>query len=103
MLVLSVVDEEGRKIDVDFFVVSGLSCGFHDDLVCGGVDVLEIVLLENGIFIFHFVMEVLCRCLLVYFGDLILGFFVGGESGEGGGVVGRMMIGDSVISDGGRC
>ena len=37
-------------------------------------------------------------CLVVYFGDLILGFFVGGESGEGGGVVGRMMIGDGMLS-----
>ena len=36
--------------------------------------------------------------LVVYFGDLILGFFVGGESGEGGGVVGSMMVGEGVIS-----
>ena len=35
---------------------------------------------------------------LFFFGDLILGFFVGGESGEGGGVAGRMMVGDGVIS-----
>ena len=35
---------------------------------------------------------------LVVFGDLVLGFFGGGESGEGGGVIGRMMIGDGVIS-----
>ena len=35
---------------------------------------------------------------LVVFGDLVLGFFGGGDSGEGGGVVGRMMIGDGVIS-----
>ena len=36
--------------------------------------------------------------LVVYFGELIRGFFVGRESGEGGGVIGSMMIGDGVIS-----
>ena len=29
---------------------------------------------------------------------MVLGFFVGGESGEGGGVAGSMMVGDGVIS-----
>ena len=61
MLVLSVADEEGGEIDYDFFVFSGLSCGYHDDLVCGSVDLLEVVLLVNGIFILHLDMEVLCR------------------------------------------
>ena len=32
---------------------------------------------------------------LVVFGDLVFGFFGGGDSGEGGG---HMMIGDGVIS-----
>ena len=56
MLVLSVVDEEDSpektkksalifQINADFFVFSGLSCSFHDDLVGGRVDVLEVVLL----------------------------------------------------------
>ena len=31
-------------------------------------------------------------------GDLVLGIFDGGDSGEGGGVVGLMMVGDGVIS-----
>ena len=37
-------------------------------------------------------------CLVLYFGDLILGFFGCGESREGGGVVGCMLIGDGLIS-----
>ena len=41
-------------------------------------------------------MEVPCCCLVVYFGDLILGFLVRGDSGEGG-VVGFWMMGDGVI------
>ena len=35
---------------------------------------------------------------LVSFGDLVLCFLQGGESGEGGGVVGHMMNGDGVVS-----
>ena len=31
-------------------------------------------------------------------GDLVLGIFDGGDSGEGGGVVGFLMVGDGVIS-----
>ena len=34
----------------------------------------------------------------VIFGDRVLCFFGGGESGEEGGIVGRMTIGDGVIS-----
>ena len=30
-------------------------------------------------------------------GDFVLGFFVGGDSGEGGGVAGLLMIGNGVI------
>ena len=36
--------------------------------------------------------------VVVVVGDLVLGFFVDGESGEVGDAVGRMMIGDGVIS-----
>ena len=57
MFVLPVVDEEGREIDVYFFVISGLSGGFYDDLVCGGVDVLVVVLLVNGVIILHLDVE----------------------------------------------
>ena len=77
------------------------------------MDVLEIVFSrEWDIHLFSILTWKYCvGCLVVYLSDLILGFFVGGESGEGGGVVGRMMIGDGVISavwlalmsDGGRC
>ena len=34
---------------------------------------------------------------LVVFGDLFLGFFGGGDSGEGGGVAGLCIIGEGVI------
>ena len=30
-------------------------------------------------------------------GDFVLGFFVGGDSGEGGGVAGLLMVGDGMI------
>ena len=50
----------------------------------------------NGIFFLHLDVEVPCCCLVVYFGDLILGFLVRGDSGEGG-VVGFWMMGDGVI------
>ena len=37
----------------------------------------------NGVFILHLDVDVLfIGCLVVYAGDLILGFFVGKESGE---------------------
>ena len=88
MLVLSVVDEECRKIDVDLFIFSGLSGSFHDDLVCCGVDVLEVVLPDLD-------MEVLCR-LFSILRRLILGFLARGDSGEGGGVAGFWMIGEGV-------
>ena len=35
---------------------------------------------------------------MVIAGDLVLGFFDGGESGEEGGAAGFMMFGDGVIS-----
>ena len=57
---------------------------------------MEVVLLMNGIFFLHLDVEVPCCCLVVYFGDLILGFLVRGDSGEGG-VVGFWMMGDGVI------
>ena len=60
MFVLPVVDEEGREINVDFFVFSGLSDGFYADLVHGGVHILGVVLLMNGVFILHLDVEVLC-------------------------------------------
>ena len=50
----------------------------------------------NAIFFLHLDVEVPCCCLVVYFGDLILGFLVRGDSGEGG-VVGFWMMGDGVI------
>ena len=57
------------------------------------MDVLEFVLLVNGVSILHLDVDVLfIGCLVVYSGDLILGFFVGRESGEEGGVEGRMMM-----------
>ena len=31
-------------------------------------------------------------------GDLVLGFFNGGDAGEGGGIAGLMMVGDGMIS-----
>ena len=33
----------------------------------------------------------------VVFGDLVLGFFLGGVSGEGGGVAGLCIVGEGVI------
>ena len=50
----------------------------------------------NGIFFLHLDVEVPCCCLVVYFGNLILGFLVRGDSGEGG-VAGFWMRGDGVI------
>ena len=41
---------------------------------------------------------VIFAVVVVVVGDLVLGFFVDGESGEVGDAVGRMMIGDGVIS-----
>ena len=35
-------------------------------------------------------------CLLVYFGDFVLGLLAGGISGEGDGVAGFLMLGDGV-------
>ena len=52
----------------------------------------------NGIFILHPDVQILFRLSCRVLRDLILGFFVGGESGEEGGVVGRMMIGVGVFS-----
>ena len=51
------VGEEGREINVDFFVLSGLSGGFFDDLERSGVDVLEVVLLVERVFILHLDMS----------------------------------------------
>ena len=96
VFILPVVDEECREITVDFFIFSGLSGGFYDDLVRGGVVVLEVILLLNGIFFLHLDVEVPCCCLVVYFGDLILGFLVRGDSGEGDVAV-VWMMGDGVI------
>ena len=41
----------------------------------------------NRVFILHL------GCLVVYFGDLILGFLARGDPGEGGGVLGFWIIG----------
>ena len=56
MLVLSLLYEVSRKIYIDF-VFSGLSCCFHDDLVGGGVDVMEIILLMQRVFFLYVDME----------------------------------------------
>ena len=61
MLVLSLIDEVSRKIYIDFLVFSGLSCSFHDDLVGGGLDVLEIILLMQRVFFLYVDMEVFLR------------------------------------------
>ena len=37
------------------------------------------------------------RCLVVYFGEFILAISACGDSGEGGGVVGFLMMGDAMI------
>ena len=61
MLVLALIDEVSRKIYIDFLVFSGLSRCFHDDLVGGGVDVLEIILLMQRVFFLYVDMEVFLR------------------------------------------
>ena len=66
VFILPMVGEVGWEIYVDFFVYSGLSGGFHDDLVRGRVDVLEVVLHVESVFILHLDMKVLCwlSCVL---------------------------------------
>ena len=93
VFVLPVVDEEGREITVDFFVFSRLSSGSTMSLYVVAYTSWRSC---NGIFFLHLDVEVPCCCLVVYFGDLILGFLVRGDSGEGG-VVGLWMMGDGVI------
>ena len=111
MVVLPIVDEEGWEITVNFYVFSVLLGGFYDDTVRGGADVLEVVLLVERVFILHLDVEVLCWLFCRVLRQHNLGYFVGRESREGDSVVGRMRIGDGVISvlwltlvsDDGRC
>ena len=66
---------------------SGFSGGFYDGLVGGGVDILEIVLhVKRSV-----ILEVLCwlSCVLRRFDPW---FLCRRRSGEGDGVVGRMVI-----------
>ena len=60
VFILPVGDKVGWEINVDFYVFSGLSGGFYDDLVRGGVDVLKVVIQEERVFILHLDVEVLC-------------------------------------------
>ena len=79
-------------------MISSSSLGLYDDLLCGGVDVMEVVPLVNGIFILHVDVEILCRlsCVLwrldLFFFFFFFFFFADRESGEerSHGVVGRM-------------
>ena len=91
------VDEVSWEIYVDFFFVSGLSGGFYDGLVHGRVDVLESYFSWRGYSSFMLTWKYCIGCLVVYFGDLILGFLARGDSGEGGGVVGFWMMADGMI------